>query len=170
SRVAEPWEKLYRDAAGHWRLMTQPRKDELGQPVTPEAWVQTREDPEVEVSFTVLQVGLFFSIYVFFQVWNQINCRSLTPETSGFTNLFANKAFLTIAGITAIGQILIITIGGAVFKVEPLGLLSWLLVLVGTASVLGFAEVARYIRRKKAMAATMPATAPLTPAEAPAKP
>src|SRR5439155_15815444 len=36
------------------------------------------------VNFTVLQVSLFFSIYVFFQVWNQISCRSLTPEVSGF--------------------------------------------------------------------------------------
>ena len=33
-----------------------------------------------EIDFTVLQVSLFFSIYVFFQVWNQINCRSLTPR------------------------------------------------------------------------------------------
>jgi hypothetical protein len=46
---------------------------------------------------------------------------------------------------------LIITIGGPVFKVEPLGLMSWLLILLGTASVLVFAEVARYIRRTKTM-------------------
>src|SRR5207237_8759634 len=56
TRVAEPWEKLYRDEAGHWRLMTQPRNDALDAPVTPAVWVQNKEDPEVEVSFTVLQV------------------------------------------------------------------------------------------------------------------
>jgi Ca2+-transporting ATPase len=102
-----------------------------------------------EVAFTVFQVGLFFSIYVFFQVWNQINCRSLTPQTSGFHNLFGNVAFLAIAGITAVGQVLIITIGGPVFKVEPLSVVQWLLVLAGTSSVLVFAEVARVIRRAK---------------------
>jgi Ca2+-transporting ATPase len=101
------------------------------------------------VVFTVFQVALFFSIYVFFQVWNQISCRSLTPETSGFYRLFSNGAFLAIAGITAIGQVLIVTIGGPVFKVEPLGVTVWLYVLLGTASVLVFAEAARYIRRTR---------------------
>jgi Ca2+-transporting ATPase len=111
-------------------------------------WEKTTEPAmRGEVAFTVFQVSLFFSIYVFFQVWNQINCRSLTPETSGFYRLFGNGAFLAIAGITAVGQVLIVTIGGPVFKVEPLGLLSWLGVLAGTASVLVFAEVARLIRR-----------------------
>jgi len=95
-------------------------------------------------------VGLFFTIYVFFQVWNQINCRALTPETSGFHNLFSNRVFLLIAGATAVGQVLIITIGGPVFKVEPLSVLQWLLVIAGTSSVLIFAEVARLIRRAKA--------------------
>jgi Ca2+-transporting ATPase len=103
-----------------------------------------------EAAFTVFQVALFFSIYVFFQVWNQINCRSLTPATSGFARLFSNGAFLTIAGITAVGQVLIVTIGGPVFKVEPLGLTAWLWVLGGTASVLVFAEIARLIRRTRA--------------------
>jgi Ca2+-transporting ATPase len=105
-----------------------------------------------EVTFTVFQVGLFFSIYVFFQVWNQINCRSLTPETSGFHNLFCNGMFLLIAGATAVGQVLIISIGGRVFKVEPLSLLQWLLIIVGTSSVLVFAEIARVIRRGKTSA------------------
>ena len=114
-----------------------------------------------EVAFTVYQVGLFFSIYVFFQVWNQINCRALTPETSGFTGLFRNPTFLTIAGLTALGQVLIITIGGPVFKVEPLGITSWLLVVTGTASVLVFAEIARLIRRARAVPPTATATAPV---------
>src|SRR5205823_1682698 len=71
TRKAEPRNKLYLDEKKQWRLMEQPLKDALGEPVTPAAWVKTGEDPQVEVSFTVLQVTLFFSIYVFFQVWNQ---------------------------------------------------------------------------------------------------
>ncbi len=70
--------------------------------------------------FTVRQVSIFFTIYVFFQVWNQINCRSLTPETSGFHRILGNPTFLAIAAIVAIGQVLIVTFGGTVFKVEPL--------------------------------------------------
>jgi Ca2+-transporting ATPase len=110
-----------------------------------------------EVSFTVFQVSLFFSVYVFFQVWNQINCRSLKPEESGLSRLFGNPTFLAIAGAVAIGQIVIVSIGGPVFKVEPLGVTHWLLVIASTASVLVFAELARLIRRR-----------PPTPAPAPA--
>lgn len=97
---------------------------------------------------TLRQVAFFFTIYVFFQVWNQVNCRSLTPDTSGFKGFFRNPSFLTIAGLIVIGQLIIVTIGGAVFEVEPLGLLDWLGIAAGTASVLVFAEVARRIRRK----------------------
>jgi Ca2+-transporting ATPase len=94
----------------------------------------------------VFQVSLFFSIYVFFQVWNQINARSLTPETSGFHRILANPTFLAIAAAVAIGQVLIVTFGGTVFKVEPLGPLIWLAIIAFTSTVLIFAEIARRIR------------------------
>ena len=96
---------------------------------------------------SVRQVTVFFTVYVFFQVWNQINCRSLTPEVSGFRGLFRNKFFLLIASLTVIGQVLIVTFGGAVFAVEPLGLVDWLWIAAGTSSVLGYAEVVRWVRR-----------------------
>lgn len=98
------------------------------------------------VNFTVLQVSLFFSIYVFFQVWNQINCRSLTPDMSGFDRILENPTFIVIAGAVAIGQIAIVTFGGDVFKVEPLGLWQWLGVIAFTSTVLIFAEASRRVR------------------------
>jgi Ca2+-transporting ATPase len=96
----------------------------------------------------VRQVSIFFTVYIFFQVWNQLNCRSLVPSESGFRHLFANGAFLAIAGTVAVVQVLIVSVPwvGAIFKVEPLGWLDWLLILIGTASVLLFAEVARRVR------------------------
>ncbi|MFO0864637.1 MAG: cation-translocating P-type ATPase [Gemmataceae bacterium] len=101
---------------------------------------------ETTVTFTVLQVTLFFTIYVFFQVWNQINCRSLTPEASGFAGLHRNPIFLSIAAAIAVGQFLIVTFGGSVFKVQPLTALQWLAIIGGTATVLAFAEVIRRLR------------------------
>jgi Ca2+-transporting ATPase len=111
-------------------------------------WFRVKDDARIPVSvdFTVFQVSLFFSIYVFFQVWNQINCRALTPETSGFHGILKNPTFLTIAGVVAVGQVLIVTFGGPVFKVEPLSPQTWLGVIAFTASVLVFAEVSRRIR------------------------
>jgi Ca2+-transporting ATPase len=95
---------------------------------------------------TFRQMTIFFTVYVFFQVWNQINCRSLSPEESGLHRLFENPQFLLIASLTVVGQILIVSIGGAVFNVEPLGLVDWIVIAVATASVLVFAEIARRVR------------------------
>ncbi len=97
---------------------------------------------------TTRQASIFFTAYVFFQVWNQINARSLTPEMSGFNGLLGNRTFLGIAGTIAVVQALIISIPflAAVFNVEPLGPWDWLFILVGTASVLVFAEVLRRVR------------------------
>jgi Ca2+-transporting ATPase len=92
------------------------------------------------------QVTIFFSVYVFFQVWNQINCRSLDPRESGFHQLFQNRQFLVISLLTVGGQVLIVTFGGRVFNVAPLDLIDWLTIAAATSSVLVFAELARRIR------------------------
>jgi Ca2+-transporting ATPase len=96
--------------------------------------------------FTVRQATIFFTVYVLFQVWNQINCRSLTPAVSGLYRLGSNPTFLLIAGLIVLGQVLIVTFGGRVFQVEPLGLADWLVIAAATASVLAFAEVLRRVR------------------------
>lgn len=102
---------------------------------------QSRDFP-----LTLRQVTIFFTVYVFFQVWNQINCRSLSPEESGLHRLFENPQFLVIASLTIVGQLLIVTLGGEVFSVEPLGVADWLIIAVTTASVLVFSEFARQFR------------------------
>ena len=107
---------------------------EAGSGPNPEGWDL---DP-----LNIRQVSIFFTVYVFFQVWNQINARSLTPDMSGFSGLFKNRTFLAIAGTVAVVQALIISVPyvGTVFSVEPLGWLDWLWILAGTASVLVFGE------------------------------
>jgi Ca2+-transporting ATPase len=102
----------------------------------------SHEFPEL----TYRQATIFFTVYVFFQVWNQINCRSLTPRESGLHRLFENPQFLLIASLTVVGQVLIVTFGGRVFNVEPLDFLDWVVIAAGSASVLVFAEVARRVR------------------------
>lgn len=101
-------------------------------------------------ALSLRQVSIFFTVYVLFQVWNQINCRSLSPEVSGLKGLFRNPSFLFIASLTLIGQILIITVGGTIFEVEPLGLVEWIVIAVCTASVLAFSEIVRIVRKATA--------------------
>jgi Ca2+-transporting ATPase len=98
---------------------------------------------------SVRQVSIFFSVYVFFQVWNQVNCRSLTPEESGLSGLGRNPMFLAIAATVALVQVLIVSLPflAGVFRVGPLALVDWLWIVGGTASVLVFAELARQVRR-----------------------
>ncbi len=98
--------------------------------------------------YTIRQGSFFFSIYVCFQVWNQINCRSLTPEVSGFHRLGQNPTFLAIAGLVLVVQVVIVTFGGAIFKVERLSFVDWCGVLAATSSVLVFAEIARRLRMR----------------------
>jgi Ca2+-transporting ATPase len=100
-------------------------------------------------ALSVRQVSLFFTVYVFFQVWNQVNCRSLVPRESGLSGLGRNPTFLAIAGTVAVVQVLIVSVPffADVFKVEPLGVVDWLCVVAATASVLVFSEVARRLRR-----------------------
>jgi Ca2+-transporting ATPase len=102
---------------------------------------RSAEFPEL----TTRQVSLFFTVYVFFQVWNLINCRSLVPEVSGFTGLAGNPAFLSVAGLIVLMQVLLVSFGGHIFQVEPLGLFDWLAIAGSTGSVVAFAEVLRSI-------------------------
>jgi Ca2+-transporting ATPase len=103
--------------------------------------------PRVEgFGLTYRQMTIFFTVFVFFQVWNQLNCRSLTPEESGLYRLFENPQFLLIASLTVVGQVLIVSLGGRVFNVEPLGVVDWLVIAAATSSVLVFAEIARRVR------------------------
>jgi Ca2+-transporting ATPase len=98
----------------------------------------------------VRQVSFFFTAYVLFQVWNMLNCRSLSPDASGLRRVRRNRAFLGIMAAILAGQVLIITVGGPVFSVEPLRLLDWLVIVAATSSVLVFAEVVRRVRRARA--------------------
>jgi Ca2+-transporting ATPase len=117
---------------GHWFA--------AGSGENPEGW-----DFE---GLNIRQVTIFFTLYVFFQVWNQINCRSLVPEMSGLSGILHNPTFLMIAGTVAVVQVLIVSVPGlgGIFKVEPLSLLDWLVIIVASSSVLLFSEVARRVR------------------------
>ncbi len=144
NRLALPSGSLaFRD--GRWRIA-----DNFEQPVM--------RGREVAVDFTVAQVSLFFSIYVFFQVWNLINCRSLGirgpwivdrgPKSDTAQSTVHGPRptiFLAVAGLVAVGQVCIVTFGGRVFDVEPLSLAAWAGVIVFTSSVLLFAEIIRRV-------------------------
>ncbi len=117
-----------------------------GSPGRPGWFAGDGEWSAVFPDFTVRQGTIFFTVYVLFQVWNEINCRSLVPQVSGLHGLDRNPVFLLVAASIVVVQALIVTFGGDIFQVERLAWNDWILMVVATASVIGHAEITRWIR------------------------
>lgn len=121
----------------------------MGMKGTPErpGWFAGDGDwSDVFPNFTIRQGTIFFTVYVLFQVWNEINCRSLDPAMSGLIGLERNRVFLAVAGAIVAVQVLIVTFGGSIFHVQPLSSWDWLLIVAATSSVLVYAELIRLAR------------------------
>lgn len=91
------------------------------------------------------ECSLFFTIFIMLQFWNLFNARAFQTKRSAFH--FSNcKGFLTIVAIIFFGQIGIVTFGGELFNVEPLSLVHWAVIIVGTMPVLIVGEILRLKR------------------------
>lgn len=103
---------------------------------------------------TASQLSLFFTIFVMLQFWNMFNAKAYATGRSALANLGRCKGFLLVSLLILVGQFLIVTFGGQVFRVVPLSGGDWALAVGATALVLVVAEVWRLIgglsRRAKA--------------------
>ncbi|MSR30468.1 MAG: cation-translocating P-type ATPase [Gemmataceae bacterium] len=97
---------------------------------------------------TPRQVSLFFSVYVLFQLWNLINCRSISPLQSGLQGILKNPPFIAIMLAILAGQLAIVQWGGAIFRVVPLAVVDWLVILAATSVILAFSELSKWGQRK----------------------
>ena len=88
---------------------------------------------------------LIFNSFVWCQVFNEINCRTVIDEINVFKGFFTNVVFLIVIGVTALFQAIIVQYGGQVFKVEGINWVLWIssLGLGAFSLVLGF--IARMI-------------------------
>lgn len=94
--------------------------------------------------------AVIFAVYVFFQVFNEFNCRVLTPSRSAFNGLTKNKNFLLVIVLTVVVQIVLTQFGGVIFNTAPLPFEMWLKIILLTSTSLIFGEILRYFRRKSA--------------------
>ncbi|KAG2226932.1 hypothetical protein INT45_010211 [Circinella minor] len=79
---------------------------------------------------------IVFNIFVFLQVFNEINCRRIDGSINVFKDMFNNWIFITIQVIVVLTQFLIVTFGGIAFKTTPLTPMQWLVtVLIGSLSL-----------------------------------
>lgn len=86
--------------------------------------------------------GLIFTTFVLFQFWNLFNARAFSTGHSAF-RLKGCKGFLGIAAIIFFGQIAIMNLLPDFFNVEPIGIMDWLIIIVGTSVVLVAGEIVR---------------------------
>ncbi len=90
---------------------------------------------------------LFFTGFVLLQFWNLINARVFNSERSAFSGLAGSKAFLLMAAVILLGQILLVSWGGEMFRVTPMTAGEWVVLLVITSPALWVGEFLRYNRR-----------------------
>ncbi|CEG77142.1 Putative Calcium-translocating P-type ATPase, PMCA-type [Rhizopus microsporus] len=77
-----------------------------------------------------------FTIFVFCQIFNEINCRRIDNKLNIFKGIRNNKFFILIFTISVCGQVIIVERGGAAFQTIPLGISHWLLsVFIGLCSI-----------------------------------
>ncbi|KAG9075178.1 hypothetical protein FS749_013176 [Ceratobasidium sp. UAMH 11750] len=93
-------------------------------------WGYTTEKEAAELSTMV------FNTFVFCQIFNSINCRSLTQDKNIFRGLSKNWYFIGITLIEVAIQILIVFFGGAAFQVTSMNGRDW-----GMSIALGFVSI-----------------------------
>lgn len=90
---------------------------------------------------------VFFTIFVMLQFWNLFNASVFGTSHSIFKDASHALGMLSVAIIILVGQILIVSFGGKVFRTEPLPLNEWLYIIGGTSFVLWIGEIWRGIKR-----------------------
>ena len=104
-----------------------------------------RRGPEGGVS--IHELTWFFTAFVMLQFWNLFNAKALGSRHSAFYHFFESKGMLWILLIIFVGQWLIVTFGGSIFRTEPLSFKEWIIIIVATSVVLWGGEIGRAFGR-----------------------
>ena len=89
------------------------------------------------------ELTVFFTVFVMLQWWNLFNASKLGSCHSAFRRIWASSGFLLVLALVLIGQWLIVTFGGQMFRTVPLSATTWLWIMLGTSPVLWVGEVYR---------------------------
>jgi len=92
--------------------------------------------------------SVIFATYVFLQVFNMFNARSIRPDRSAFANLLQSKNFIVVLIGIVIVQIILVQFGGEAFHTTPLPLVVWIKIVLVGFSALVIGELFRFFRRQ----------------------
>ena len=94
-----------------------------------------------------VELTIFFTLFVMLQWWNLFNAKQLGSHFSAFRRLWACRGFLLVLVLVLLGQWLIVTFGGQMFRTIPLSWQQWLAIIVGTSPVLWIGEIYRKVKK-----------------------
>jgi Ca2+-transporting ATPase len=96
---------------------------------------------------SVHSLTIFFTTFVMLQFWNLFNAKTLGTSQSAFKELNKNLPFVFVALLILVGQIIIVSFGGEVFRTEPLDLKTWVAIIACTSIIFWGGELVRLIGR-----------------------
>lgn len=91
----------------------------------------------------------FFTVFVLLQFWNLFNAKAFASGNSAFHQLRKSLGFVITVALILIGQVLIVTFGGEVFRTVPMPVKDWMMIIGGTSIVLWIGEIARLIKTSR---------------------
>ena len=94
-----------------------------------------------------IKLTVFFTIFVMLQWWNLFNARMLGSCHSAFRRIWACRGFLFVLLIVLVGQWMIVTFGGRLFRTVPLPFNIWAAIIGGTSLVLWVGEIYRKLKK-----------------------
>ena len=93
------------------------------------------------------ELTMFFTTFVMIQFWNLFNARALGSNHTAFRHFSHDNGMLLVVGIILLGQWLIVTFGGEMFRTEPLSWKEWGVIIASTSIVLWIGELWRALKR-----------------------
>lgn len=96
---------------------------------------------------TTYESGVFFSLFVMLQFWNMFNAKAYATGKSALNGLFSNTTFLLVAALIIVGQILIVSFGGEMFRVSALSAMDWLIIIAVTSPIFLIGELKRMMSK-----------------------
>lgn len=101
----------------------------------------------VSQGISMRELTIFFTTFVMIQLWNLFNAKTLGSNHSAFRYLWKDKGLLLVLLLVILGQWLIVTFGGKMFRTVPLSLSDWLGIIIFTSVVLWVGELWRWTKR-----------------------
>ena len=95
----------------------------------------------------VHELTMFFTTFVMIQFWNLFNAKALMSHHTAFRHFLKDRGMILVLVLVLVGQWIIVTFGGEMFRTTPLSLHEWLLIVGSTSVVLWVGELWRGFKR-----------------------